>query len=207
MRDPELSIAGWLLLNEAGTLLDRAFCRLVEGLDHDSIKFTHTPQQIFQIHPVESNLSGLLAACSANTWSRDRLANIPIARAGRSALSDPELVPMLQDLANILAWEATQAFTASYYPGIPEVVDVPDKHVDVVMRALQREMDREGKSRQRMPIDFTALPRDRQRALAERRRWWFRKYSITPERWQSGYWSLWDVSDERMPEIGAVNAS
>jgi hypothetical protein len=199
MRDPELSIAGWMLLSEANTLRERAFCRLVEGLDHDSVKFTHTPQQIFQIHPVESNLPGLMAACSANTWSRDRLSNVPIARAGRSALSDPELVPMLQDLANILAWEATQAFTSSYYPGIPDV-NVPEDHVEVVMRALQREMDREGKSRQRIPVDFLALARDRQRALAERRRWWFMKFSITPERWQSGFWSLWDVLDEQVPE-------
>jgi hypothetical protein len=204
MRDPELSIAGWLLLREADTLRDRAFCRLVEGVDHDSIKFAHTPQQIFQIHPVESNLSGLLAACQANTWSRDRLANIPIARPGRSALSDPELVPMLQDLGNILAWEATQAFIASYFPGVPDM-HVPDEHVGVVMQALQREMDREGKSRQRSPIEFTSLPRERQRALAERRRWWFTKYSITPERWQAGYWSLWEVSDERMPAIGAAS--
>jgi hypothetical protein len=203
MRDPELSIAGWLLLGEAATLRERAFCRLIEGLDHDSVKFTHTPQQIFQIHPVESTLIGLITACSANTWSRDRLANIPIARAGRSALSDPELVPMLQDLANILAWEATQAFTQTYYPGVPDV-NVPDSHVEVVMRALQREMDREGKSRQRIPIEFIALPKDRQRALAERRRWWFGKYSITPERWQTGYWSLWDVSNEEMPAVGGV---
>jgi hypothetical protein len=206
MRDPELSIPGWILLNEASTLRERAFCRLVEGLDHDSVKFTHTPQQIFQIHPVESNLGGLMAACSANTWSRDRLANVPIARAGRSALSDPELVPMLQDLANILAWEATEAFTSSYYPGIPDM-NVPEDHVETVMKALQREMDREGKSRQRVPVDFLLLPRDRQRALAERRRWWFTKFSITPERWQSGYWSVWDVSDEQMPAHIAMSGN
>jgi hypothetical protein len=200
MRDPELSIVGWLLLEEAGSLRERAFCRLVDGLDHDSIKFAHTPQQIFQIHPVDSTLNGLLAACSANTWSRDRLSNIPIARPGRSALSDPELVPMLQDLANILAWEATQAFSAAYYPGVPEV-SVPEAHVEAVMDALQREMDREGKSRQRTPIEFASLPPDRRRALAERRRWWFGKFSITPERWQTGYWSLWEVSDEQMPAV------
>ncbi len=69
------------------------------------------------------------------------------------------------------------------------------------MRALQREMDREGKSRQRRPVEFTGLPRERQRALAERRRWWFQKFSITPERWQGGYWSLWEVSEEEMPAV------
>lgn len=203
MRDPELSIAGWLLLGQAKTLRERAFCRLVECLDHDSIKFSHTPEQIFQIHPVEPALGGLMAACAANTWSRDRLASIPIARPGRSALSDPELVPMLQDLADILAMEATNAFNDSYYPGVPDIA-VPDEHVLVVMQALQREMDREGKSRQRFPVQFTSLPKDRQRALADRRRWWFQKFSITPERWQTGTWSLWDVSEDEMPPI--INA-
>ena len=103
VRDPELSIAGWLLLRNAQRLRERAFSRTVEALDHDSIKFVHTSDQIFQIHPVEPAVTGLMAACSANTWSRDRLANVPISRPGRSALSDPELVPMLQDLADILA--------------------------------------------------------------------------------------------------------
>jgi len=200
MRDPELSIAGWLLLGEAKTLRERAFSRLVECLDHDSIKFAHAPEQIFQIHPVEPTLSGLVAACAANTWCRDRLANIPISRPGRSALSDPELVPMLQDLADILAIEATDAFKESYYPGVPDV-EMADETVEDVMRALQREMDREGKSRQRVPIQFTALPKEHQRALTERRRWWFQKFSITPERWQTGSWSLWDVSEEEMPAM------
>jgi len=201
MRDPELSIAGWVLLGEARTLRERAFCRTVQGLDHDSIKFAHTPEQIFQIHPVEPSVNGLMSACAANTWSRDRLSAIPISRLGRSALSDPELVPMLQDLADILAMEANQAFTESYYPGVPDV-QVPDEHVEVVMLALQREMDREGKSGQRCPIEFASLPKDRQRALAERRRWWFQKFSITPERWESGQWSLWEVSGEEMPPLG-----
>ena len=200
VRDPELSIAGWLLLRNAHTLRERAFCRTLEALGHDSIKFVHTADQVFQIHPVEPSLSGLMAACSANTWSRDRLANVPISRPGRSALSDPELVPMLQDLADILASEAGQAFTSSYYPGVPDV-QMPGEHVELVMNALQREMDREGKSRQRCPVEFLALPKERQRALAERRRWWFQKFAITPERWVTGYWSVWDVSEEALPEM------
>ena len=69
------------------------------------------------------------------------------------------------------------------------------------MHALQREMDREGKSRQRYPVEFIALPKERQRALAERRRWWFQKFSITPERWATGHWSVWDVSEDEMPEM------
>jgi hypothetical protein len=200
LRDPELSIAGWLLLRSAGTLRERAFARTVEALEHDSIRLAHTSDQVFQIHPVEPSLTGLMAACAANTWSRDRLANIPISRPGRSALSDLELVPMLQDLADILATEAGQAFTSSYYPGIPDV-EMPDEHVETVMRALQREIDREGKSRQRVPVEFLALPRERQRALAERRRWWFDKFSITPARWETGHWSVWEVTEEGIPAM------
>src|SRR5213594_2169998 len=156
VRDPELSIAGWLLLRNAHTLRERAFCRTLEALGHDSIKFVHTSDQVFQIHPVEPSLTALMAACSANTWSRDRLGNIPISRPGRSDLGAPDVVPMLQDLADILASEAGQAFTSSYYPGIPDV-QIPDEHVGVVMHALQREMDREGKSRQRYPVEFIDL--------------------------------------------------
>jgi hypothetical protein len=107
---------------------------------------------------------------------------------------------MLQDLADVVAWEATEAFTASYYPGLPDVF-VPEEHVSVIMDAMQREMDREGKSRQKIPVNFASLEPARQRALAERRRWWFRKFSITPERWNTGTWSLWEVVTEPMPDL------
>jgi ribosomal protein S21 len=201
MRDPELPIAGWLLLESAQTLRERTFARTVSVLKHDSISFVHSPET-FQIHPMDATAAGLLYASSANTWARDALSMIPITRPARSSLGDPELVPMLQDLADILADEATAAFNDDYYPGIPDV-DVPQDHVDVVMRALQREMDREGKSRQRVPARYEELPRERQRALAERRRWWFGRYSITPERWRTGQWVLWDVTDDPMPELQA----
>jgi ribosomal protein S21 len=205
VRDPELSITGWFLIGQAKTIRERVFARLVEGLHHDAIEFGHAPQQMFQIHPVEPTLQGLIYACSANTWARDILSVIPITRPARSALSDPELVPMLQDMADILAWEATQAFSAEYYPGVADVF-VPESHVELVMRALQREMDREGKSRQRQPAEFRSLPPERQRALAERRRWWFSKFSITPERWQTGKWSFWEVTDDPLPEIHHTEA-
>jgi hypothetical protein len=200
MRDPELSLAGWLLIQEAKTLRERAFARLVESIQHDSIEFVHAPQQVFQVHPVNPNLQGLMYACSVNNWARDVLSAIPMARPPRSALSDPELVPMLQDLADILAREGTEAFQAGYYPGMPDI-SVPEEHVDVVMAALQREMDREGKSRQRDPAQYASLPRERQRALVERRRWWYSRFSITPERWGTGQWSLWDVAEVGMPEF------
>lgn len=188
-----------MLIAQAKTLRERAFSRAVSSIHHDSISFSHSTES-FQIHPMESTPDGLMYACSANTWARDALSMVPITRPARSSLGDPELVPMLQDLADILADEATSAFSADYYPGMPDV-NVPEEHVDVVMHALQREMDREGKSRQRVPSRYEDLPRDRQRALAERRRWWFGRYSITPERWQTGKWVLWDVVDELMPEL------
>jgi hypothetical protein len=200
MRDPELSIAGWVLLAQAKNLRERALARVTAALHHDSIEFVHSPQQVFQIHPVEASPEGLMYACSANTWARDALSAVPITRPARSALSDPELVPMLQDLADILAIEATNAFRADYYPGIPDV-DVDQGHVETVMQALQREMDREGKSRQREPARFADLSPDRQRALAERRRWWFGRFSITTERWQTGRWSVWEVTEEPLPEL------
>jgi hypothetical protein len=206
MRDPELSLAGWLLIQEAKTLRERAFARLVDSIQHDSVEFVHAPQQVFQVHPVNASLEGLIYACSVNSWARDTLSAIPITRPPRSALSDPELVPMLQDLADILARECTEAFLADYYPGIPDI-SVPEEHVDVVMAALQREMDREGKSRQREPAQYASLPRDRQRALAERRRWWYSRFSITPEQWGAGQWNLWDVAEAGMPEFEPLAAA
>src|SRR5205807_8584509 len=142
------------------------FARLVQGLQHDSIEFCHAPQQVFQIHPVDASLEGLMYACSANTWARDILSVVPITRPARSAVSDPELLPMLQDLADIIAWEATQAFSSDYYPGIPDII-IPHEHLELVMESLQREMDRGVKSRQREPPEFASLNQDRQRALAE----------------------------------------
>jgi hypothetical protein len=199
MKEPDLSIAGWMLLTTATTLRNRAFARLVSGVQDRSIQFVHFPET-FEIYPANPTVEAVLHSCSAHCGAREALSAIPIARAPRSVRSDPELVPMLQDLADLVAWEATQAFTADYYPGIPDIF-VPEEHVQAVMFALQREMDREGKSRQKTPVAFAALPPERQRALAERRRWWYAKFSITPERWRLGTWSLWEVLDEPMPEI------
>jgi hypothetical protein len=199
MKEPDLSIPGWILLSGATTLRERAFARVVAGIKERSIQFVHCPE-VFEIYPANPSVQAILHSCASHCGARDALAAIPIARAPRSARSDPELVPMLQDLADIVAWEATQAFTTTYYPGLPDIF-VPEDHIAVVMEALQREMDREGKSRQKIPVDFASLPPDRQRALAERRRWWYSKFSITPERWKGGTWSLWEVSTEGLPEM------
>ena len=63
MRDPELSIAGWLLLGQAKTLRERAFARLVGSVQHDAIEFSHAPQQLFQVHPVERDIGNTDLVC------------------------------------------------------------------------------------------------------------------------------------------------
>ena len=39
----------------------------------------------------------------------------------------------------------------------------------------------------------------RQIALAERRRYWFGVFGITPKSWKTGKWSLWDVKSIPYP--------
>lgn len=202
MRDPELSIAGWMLLERASTYRQRAFARLVSAIHHDSIEFAGLRERGFQVYPLDPSPAGLMMACAANTWCREALSLIPISRSPRSEGGDPELVPMLQDIADALAAAASEAFTTDYFPGLPDIT-VPEDHVAAVMQALQREMDREGHSRQRDPVHFAELPPERQRALAERRRWWFARFGITPDSWQSGYWSVWDVTDDRYVPVAA----
>ncbi|KKK63260.1 hypothetical protein LCGC14_2996100, partial [marine sediment metagenome] len=114
---------------------------------------------------------------------------------------DPELIVPLQDLADIIAWEASEAFRASYYPGIPEVDALTPDHVTEIMAGMQREATRERRSKQE--VLYAELPRKRQVALAERRRWWFGHFGITPQSWKSGNFSLWNVSADRdIPDMG-----
>lgn len=114
---------------------------------------------------------------------------------------DHELIEPLQDLACIISIEATAAFKETYYPGVPDVDALSDEHIAVVMVAMQREIDREGSSRAKTVPYFDQLSPDRQKALAERRRYWYQMFGITPLSWPSGFFSLWDVSDMLYPEI------
>jgi hypothetical protein len=114
---------------------------------------------------------------------------------------DRELIDPLQDLGQVIALEASAAFRAEYYPGVPDVDALSDDHVAAVMMAMQREMEREGSSRHKSVTKYTELPFERQRALAERRRHWYGKFGITPATWRSGVFSLWDVANEPLPEI------
>lgn len=96
-----------------------------------------------------------------------------------------------------------------WYPGIdpPLIVPLPDDHVGVVMKAMQRELDREPRDANggrrywpetaNLPIPQLAeLPWRIQRALAERRRYRFSQFGITPESWKSGVFSLWDIPED-----------
>ena len=106
-----------------------------------------------------------------------------------------EVREVLQDLADAVAWEASEAFDASYYPRPLDVVPLADEHVVQVMAAMQREVDREARF-SGGAAQFANLPWERQLALVERRRMWFARFGITPESWKTGRWSLWEVSDE-----------
>ncbi len=114
------------------------------------------------------------------------------------SLAGPTLHPALQDLANILSIEADEAFYAEYYPRVPDI-DIAPEHVKRIMDALQREMDREATRRKLIPVRFADLPWERQCALAERRRYWYGQFGISPSSWRKGTWSLWRVKENALP--------
>ena len=122
------------------------------------------------------------------------LTKLPFSRLPLSSSADEELDEALQDLGNSIALEATAAFKDAYYPGV-QGVNVPEKHVARVMQAMQRELDREGTSRNKVPLAYDKLPPERQRALAERRRMWFARFGITPRSWKTGYLNLLKVEN------------
>ncbi len=129
------------------------------------------------------------------------LSRLPFTASAMNLHADPELPRYLQDLAQILAHESSQAGKARYYPGVPEVERPSNEHVEAVMEAMQREIDRESMSRRKEnPLKLAELPFERQLALTERRRYWYGQYGITPESWKTGVFSLWDVSERDHPD-------
>ena len=198
---PNVYMCPRTLLLEAKTLRQRAFARLFNGLTPEN-EITLHPTHIknHPIKPFYSTCRSLMAACYRDKEIRAALRNLPIARDPISSLGDPEIEDALQDLADIVAWEAHQAFVADYYPGVVDVEPLTDEHVDTVMWGMQREMDREGSSRNKRPNKYADLPRERQIALAERRRYWFGVFGITPKSWKTGRWSLWRVKNIPYPE-------
>jgi len=69
------------------------------------------------------------------------------------------------------------------------------------MKAMQREMDREGIRTRRPPASYEELPWERQVALAERRRYWFLQFGIDRRTWEAGYYSLWRVATRPIPQF------
>ena len=58
MREPEISIAGWMLIDQAKTLRERAFARLVSALHHDSIELVHQRPSVEVTNGAEANGHG-----------------------------------------------------------------------------------------------------------------------------------------------------
>ena len=197
MRPPDISIVGWLLMPQANTLRERAFCRLIQALDGGGIRFRHDANT-FSLYASGQTLEQLMESCK----KLEAVKKIPISnKAVAGANANDELVATLQDLGDVIAYEASQAFTAKTYPGVPGVKMLSDEMVGVIITAMQRELDREGFTRSRPTSLLFTLPMERQRALCERRRYWYSQWGITPESWKTGYWDLWDVSSRLMSSL------
>jgi hypothetical protein len=204
--DEALNIDG--LRQQALTLRQRVFVRLLRHVERSPregewwfVSFTYWHRSAmadaaawrFEVMPRDStSLPSLMAACYRNRECRAALAELPF--IGRQRAADPELRETLQELADAVAWEGSEAFSAAYYPGVEEVEPLGPDHIRDIMQGMQREMDREGVRVSRQAARFEDLPPDRQRALAERRRMWFARFGITPERWKRGTFSVWEVN-------------
>ncbi len=195
------------LLAEAKTLRQRCFAKLFNGFDKttDLIRISYTGHTSIKIKPFTNTLRSLLPACYRNRELRKSLASIPIASGPGRSNGNPELVEPLQDLANIVAYEIRLAYEDDYYPGMPDVDPMTEEHVDQIMIAMQREVDREqryvdGRTRYKVTVHLPDLSRARKIALAERRRYWFGVFGITPRSWKTGKWSLWKVANIPYPD-------
>ncbi len=152
-------------------------------------------------NPKKLTKGKLMKAAKVDGFIRNFLSTVPFTAAAMNLHADPELPRYLQDLAQIIAHESSQAGKARYYPGVPEVERPSNEHVEVVMEAMQREIDREAKSRRKEnALKLAELPFERQLALTERRRYWYGQFGITPESWETGIFSLWDVSERDHPD-------
>ena len=200
-RDFGLALPAFLLYAQATNLQQRVFARTISGLRRNSCMLFHVKDTKFALYPSEPTVQGFLEAAQQQWNCNTALAAIPIKDQTVYSERDPELVTPLQDLADIIAWEASEAFRTPYYPGIPEVEALTPEHVDEVMAGMQREATRERRGKQE--VLYAKLPRERQVALAERRRWWFGHFGVTPQSWKSGNFSLWSVNTDRdIPDMG-----
>ncbi len=204
---PETWANRFNLFKGARTLRERVFARLVIAAYREAsspdvlrIKFSQLLDSGFPLdEPKTWTTRGVLAACRRSPATRKALSRVPFIAPPINSLADPELIPPLQDLADIIGWEATAAFKEPYYPGVVDVPALSRDEVLEVMTGMQREMDREASNRLKVKSDLLALTPERQRALAERRRSWFAKFGITPQGFPTRVFSLWDVSNELPP--------
>ena len=192
----------YALMAQAKTLQERVFARLFTSLIGDTeIRFMHQGSIATSVEPHYSielkrkSLRGLMAACKRSPEVRKALSRIPFVQRTTVTHGDPEIHICLQDLADIVCWEASESFVSSYFPRPVDVDALDDDHVKEIMIAMQREMDREGNRTGIKPAVFVELPWERQVALAERRRWWFSIFGVPPKRWKKGYFNLWNVSN------------
>ncbi len=123
--------------------------------------------------------------------------------------SNPALNPGLMDLGyEILEdmQEATEAhFEGKPYAGVDEGIEpVPDEHVELVIWAMQRELNRElrysrtakgpdGYSMRLPAVELKIYSWPILRALVERRRLRYQQFGIGRHEWETGRWSLWQV--------------
>lgn len=197
---PELSTRS-LLRDSARTLRERCFARLFRSLYYDGyIQFARDAAQYKIGLPGDYSAQTLLAFTLRNSEATAFLSCLPIMERPTVAGDDYALVAELQDLADLVSWSITEAFRSSYYPAPQNTDPLTDDHIQSIMVGMQRELDRESKSRKkRFPI-LVELPWNRQVALAERRRWAFSLFGISPTSWKTGKWSLWNVSNNLPPE-------
>jgi len=124
------------------------------------------------------------------------------------SVRDPSLHPALQDLADQIVRDLTEACGAFddpdlWYPGVDGGIEpVPDEHVELVIWASQRELDRELR-RGRPSAPLTKLPWRIKRAFAERRRLRFLQWGITKERWALNQWYVHEVPEDPEWKPGA----
>lgn len=117
---------------------------------------------------------------------------------------DAQLVSPLQDLAWQIARDLTEACATfddpnAWYPGIDSGIEpVTDEHVQAVIAASQRELNRETRHGKpgRSAAPLADLPFHAQRAFAERRRWRYLQWGVNHEAWERGMWNLWDVHED-----------
>lgn len=190
------------LKSEARTLREAVFCRIVTQAVQEpeavAISYNISGLRTVRVPVVPLHPAALLAAIDASEYHSDFSA-LPF--ISTSKIVDPELPTYLQDLAAIIAKECRGAIADEYYPRPMGVDACTPEHVQKVMESLNREMLREATRRTKTWVPYTDLPPDRQVALAERRRMWLAKFGITTETWPSGVFSLWDVSNEPLPDL------